>query len=222
MIPLMDVITALKVFLFLKTPTSSIMCQSLLQMIARMSNDLTVNQILFLNRFIMKDVEPCPLSDALNVALPIVFNAKAKIGLKSRNIATLINMFHYGARNNVDSEVLDVIVKNLTEIKEIFYFQTNVEIVRTFLSMNTLEDSQLQLYDFCLQQVAAGLNGLSLDEVSSLVSKMANQFVVVDRDEFYDEPFLYAVVSYILENELSFESTASLLKPLNVMVGIVV
>lgn len=146
-----DVIESLKVFTYFKIPSNSIIMQSLLQMIRTTINELSLRDIIFIV-YLLKKMESTPLSDALLIALPLVFEAQLPTKLDIDDISELTWSLRFTNENNiVNQEIRDVILKALLNYKNnmntqaawsVFYSLCSVQIHLSPIALEVLSDVQ--------------------------------------------------------------------------------
>lgn len=111
-IDLRDTIEALKVVSYIGIPANSTITQILLQLIRQNINNLTLQQIIFLE-YIIKQFKSTPLSDALLIALPIVFEINLTLKMDSDNLSHLAHVLQYVSRKHISDENLNLILNSI-------------------------------------------------------------------------------------------------------------
>lgn len=97
-------------------PSDSTITQVLLQLIKQNVNHLSLQQIIFLN-YIVRQFKATPLSDALLIALPIVFEIQLPLKLDKDNVIQLTDCLQYVSRTNPSDATLNTLIKPLMEHK---------------------------------------------------------------------------------------------------------
>lgn len=103
-------IDALKYMTYFNVPSSTVIVQMLLQMIRTSVNQLTLDEILFVS-FLLKKCQKTPLVEALDIALPIVFETQVKTQLDSNNLEALVKILQYLRQLGINSDVVSRILK---------------------------------------------------------------------------------------------------------------
>lgn len=181
-----DIIEILKIFIYFKFPSHSILIQSLLQMIRTTINELSLQNIMFLN-FLLKKMDSTPLRDALLIALPLVFEAQLPTKLDSQNIANLIWSLRYVNENNINNaETKDIIFKSLWKYENDLDEQTASSIFYNLCSMYVLPPIAFEVLSKVQKILITNAKHLSVEEVIKILEKL----VFVTRIKYVTK-FLY-------------------------------
>lgn len=109
-IDIYEVIEALKILSYIRTPTDSKIAQILLQLIRQNVNSLSLQQIIFVEYLIKQFKQTTPLSEALLIALPIVFEVNLEVKIDRDNMSHLCDVLQYVSRKHVSDSCLDMII----------------------------------------------------------------------------------------------------------------
>lgn len=181
-----DIIEILKIFIYFKLPSRSIVFQSLLQMIRTTINEMSLQNIMFLN-FLLKKMDSTPLRDALLIALPLVFEAQLPTKLESDNIVNLIWSLRYVNENNINNAVIkDIIFKSLWKYENDLDVQTACFIFYNLCSMYVLPPIAFELLSKVQEILIANAKQLYIEEVIKIFEKL--MFVTTMK---YVTKFLY-------------------------------
>ncbi|XP_047115538.1 uncharacterized protein LOC124795518 isoform X1 [Schistocerca piceifrons] len=207
-----ETIEALKIVSFLGLPSSSPLIQVLLQLVRYNVNELSLQHIVFLE-FILKKFDSCPLVDALNIALPIVFEIQLPIKLDRENPSHMAEMLQYAVRNSLSDSIVSLLIDRLTGTCHKMDKKTAENITWVLLDV----DRPVLSIPFLLRQtlniVSENINSLSFDEVHALVSKVVKKYLKTSGN-FYHEEFLDSCASYVIEKRCTLEKTCWILKKL--------
>lgn len=167
-----DIIEILKICIYFKLPSHSILMQSLLQVIRTTINELSLQNIMFLN-FLLKKMDSTPLQDALLIALPLVFEAQFPTKLDSQNIVNLIWSLRYVNENNINNAVIkDIIFKSLWQYENDLDVQTASFVFYNLCSMYVLPPVAFELLSKVQKIVIANAKQLSVEEVIKILEKL--------------------------------------------------
>lgn len=181
-----DIIEILKIFIYFKLPSHSIVIQSLLQMIRTTINEMSLQNIMFLN-FLLKKMDSTPLRDALLIALPLVFEAQLPTKLESDNIVNLIWSLRYVNENNINNAVIkDIIFKSLWKYENDLDVQTACIVFCNLCSMLVLSPIAFELLSKVQKILIANAKKLYIEEVIKILEKLV--FVTTMK---YVTKFLY-------------------------------
>lgn len=111
-----DTVQALKAFVHFNVPSSSVIVQTILQMIRHSVNELTTQQIEFLD-FLFRLCERTPIIDALTVAMPIVYERNISVELDRDNIKSMVSAFEYLSRRSKNIEILGAVINEIKNRK---------------------------------------------------------------------------------------------------------
>ncbi|CAG0915474.1 unnamed protein product [Notodromas monacha] len=106
-----DLVNVIKALRALRVPSSSPAMTVCLDLLTRLVNDLTLNEICYVN-FLLKDLEAVPAVKALRMAFPIVFKHKLD-SLAVEDPNQLAVYLKFSVQGNVPSEVVSSILERL-------------------------------------------------------------------------------------------------------------
>nr|CAD7260599.1 unnamed protein product [Timema shepardi] len=107
-----ETVDALKIISYMGVHSSSIIVQTLLQLIRHQVNDLSLQQIVFLE-FVLKRMKSSSLTDALRIALPLVFEAQLETKIDRSNPSQLAELLYYSG--HVSMDLLDYLCERVVE-----------------------------------------------------------------------------------------------------------
>lgn len=168
-----DVIESLKVFTYFKIPSNSIIIQSLLQMIRTTINELSLREIIFIV-YLLKKMDSTPLSDALLIALPLVFEAQLPTKLDADNISELTWSLRFANENNISNQELrDIILKALLKYKNSMDVQAAWSIFYSLCSTQTqLSPITLEVLSDVQNILITNARELSIHQIIKLSEKL--------------------------------------------------
>uniref|UniRef100_A0A8D8YE83 RAP domain-containing protein n=1 Tax=Cacopsylla melanoneura TaxID=428564 RepID=A0A8D8YE83_9HEMI len=210
-----DMISMLKCLTYFKVHAKSKIIQSTLQILASNVNDLSLQNIMFLD-FLLADLQTSPLVEALKMSLPIVFQAQYSSRVNKESNASLIDMLAFATRKQLSEDVTNQLLDTLVERNDIDYNERQAKsIVMSIVHCKKHKSVHGILLNRTLlwisQQLA--MNRFKLDDVETLTARLVNKYVWVD-DIFYNETFLNSVTDYLIDNEHDFNECMLVLKKL--------
>lgn len=98
-----ELINIFSVLLYLGVSANSLLSQNILQMLTKYVNEFTLGQICFLS-YLLRNVDSSPLSEALKMSLPIVFDTSVRARLDYENVNALEVALTYASFNETSEE----------------------------------------------------------------------------------------------------------------------
>lgn len=192
--------------------------QTNLQLISKMINDMSLRQITFLH-FLLKDLSPCPLVDALNIALPIVFETQVRHQVDDTIlIYSQVDFLNYVTKYKLSQETFDFIMSKI--IKNID--QLNPKMIQSLLCSlyhkGYSTDKYINTINKCLQIYTSRMDYITdFSYIEVILIRMIVKYFT-ESDVFYNEHFINTVVDYVIKKQESFENIGYLMKKLNKIV----
>lgn len=191
--------------------------QTNLQLISKMMNDMSLQQITFLH-FLLKDLSQCPLVDALNIALPIVFETQLRRQVDDRTtIYWQVDFLSYVTKFQLSQETFDFIMSKI--VKNID--QLNPKMVHSLLyslyHKNYSTDKYINIINKCLQIYTSHIDVINFSYIEIILSRMIVKYFT-ESDVFYNEHFINTAVDYVIKKQESFENIGYLMRKLNKIV----
>lgn len=211
-----NILNSIKCLLYLGVSVKSNIIQMFLQLLSKMINDMSLQQIIFLH-FLLKNELTCPLADALKIALPIVFETQIQNKLDN-NIYQQVECLSYITKQRLSQEVFDFvmskIIKNIDEL--------NTTIFKRLLLLLYFKDYSTEKYIYIINKyLKLYMNRTDfvgdILYIEAVLSRMLNKYFT-DSKLFYNEYFLNSVVEYLIKNQENFENIGYIIKKLNKIV----
>jgi hypothetical protein len=111
-----NLIEILKIVLFFKVPPTSIMVQSVLHLLKKDINDLNISEIIFLHMLCSKTKHEASIK-AIQLALPIVFEANIKLKLDRENMGHVAEALDFSTSFKVSDAVFDYLVTVVSKLQ---------------------------------------------------------------------------------------------------------
>jgi len=187
--------------------------QMMLQLISKMINDMSLQQITFLH-FLLKELPSCPLVDALKLALPIVFETQVQYKLED-NLYWQVESLNYIAKHRLSQETYDFvmsrIIRNIDQINP----KTVQSLLLCLYYKNYSTEKYIDTINKCLQYYMNRLEYIAdISDIEAILSRMINKYST-DSELYYNEQFINTVVELLIKKEESFENIAFIIKKLN-------
>nr|CAD7401538.1 unnamed protein product [Timema poppensis] len=110
-----ETVDALKIISYMGVHSSSIIVQTLLQLIRHQVNDLSLQQIVFLE-FVLKRMKSSSLTDALRIALPLVFEAQLETKIDRSNPSQLAELLYYSVQTRCSDSCIEFLLGALNDL----------------------------------------------------------------------------------------------------------
>jgi FAST kinase domain-containing protein 2 len=211
-ITLNDTIQALKIVSFVGVPSSSTIIQVLLQLIRQGVNDLSLQQIIFLE-FIMRNFDRNPLVDALQIAFPLVFEAQLSLKMVRDDVTSLAELLQYACKKPLSDSSISIIIECLEKLSEDIDVKTAKSVVWSLYELKRPLPSYYALLIHCWNVITENIEQCSYTEVDDLLGLMVKK-VAQKQTYFYHEDFADSCVRYMVAKDCGFEEAAWILKKL--------
>ncbi|CAG9764794.1 unnamed protein product [Ceutorhynchus assimilis] len=205
-----DTIEALKVLNYMAVPTNSTIIQVLLQLIRKNINSLSIAHILYVD-FLLRTTEktPTPLSEALLIALPIVFSLNVKLKMNYDNMQQMIDCLHYAVKHNVDLDIINYIIKQLEKCP-VFDASSARSILLSICHLPR-DDLYEPLVKKATADLIVDIDHLSIKSMEIIMNKLAHKYTK-SYTFYYQEVLLDTVANYIIDHNLGFKRAVGVLR----------
>lgn len=217
MIEVYDTIDALKVITYMGAPSNSTIIQVLLQLIRHNVNDLSLQQIIFLD-FLLSHHENAPLVDALRLALPMVFEIQFPIKVDKDNLVQLVECFHYISKKDVSERCIEGVVKYLMNYKEEIDAKSGMSIIWSICDMKANEFFE-PLLTKAINAVILQVDCLSFNEIETTLAKLLHKYNPILKF-YYNQTLCDVTANYVIDNNLGFDAAVYLQKRFTNIVSI--
>lgn len=202
-----------KYLCYLEVSVNSNIMQIMLQLISKMMNDLSLNQITFLH-FLLKELTSCPLVDALKLALPIVFETQVQYKLED-NVYWQLEFLNYITKHKLSQETFDFVMSRIIRN----FGQLNPKMIKSLLLCLYYKDYSTEKYintiNKCLQIYKNRIEFIAdFSDIEAILSRMINKYLL-ESEIFYNEEFINTILSYIIKKQERFENIGYIIKKLN-------
>ncbi|KAF5303619.1 hypothetical protein FQA39_LY09866 [Lamprigera yunnana] len=214
LIELNETIEALKIVSFVGVSSNSAIVQVLLQLLRHNINDLSLQQLMFLD-FLLRQFKSSPLVDALLIAIPIIFEVHMPIKMDGKNLFHLVEYFQFISKKRVSDNCVTVIANNLLEILNNNSF-VEPKIAKSIIwSICDMDENEFfaPLLGKALDILFVNLDQISWQDLETTLTKLSYKYS--SRFPFYYDSILVDYCcNYIVDRDLGFEKGIHILKKL--------
>jgi FAST kinase domain-containing protein 2 len=210
-----DCVSCLKIFTYFGLKSDNITVQRLLYQVKDQINDLSPNNIVFLN-FLLSKMNQTPLIEALQIALPVVFNLNLSQKMDHNNTKELTDLLFYATSSTlkVSSKSMTNIITALTLHGESLELDEARSIVWSFSSMENYEPGFERLFDNSMRVINSRIMEITFEHIETTVSKLSQK---LQRGDYfvYNEQFLNNCARYVVEKDVGYLNASYILKKFN-------
>jgi FAST kinase domain-containing protein 2 len=207
-IELNETIEALKVVSYVGVPADSTIFQVLLQLIRHNVNNLSLQQIMFLD-FLLSQSKSSPLVDALKMALPLVFDIHLPIKMEYDNVALLSECLYFSSKHQLARESVERIVNALMANQE-FDAKTAKSLVWSICAMEADEVFR-PLMKKAIDSLVVHFDELTFTDVESTLTKLTHRYTKKS-SYFYDETFYDSCANLVIDKDLGYKQSVYILR----------
>jgi FAST kinase domain-containing protein 2 len=211
-ITLNDAIEALKIVSYVGVPANSTIVQVLLQLIRHGVNELSLQQIIFLE-FIMRNFDKNPLVDALRIAFPLVFEAQLSLKVAQDDATNLAEFLQYACKKPLSDCSVNIIIESLGKLSQDIDMKTAKSVVWSLCEMKRPLPSHQALLIRCWDILTHNIQQCSYTEIEDLLSWMVKK-TAWKQTQFYHEGFADSCARYVVAKDCGFEKGTWVLKKL--------
>lgn len=212
-----DTIESLKVMSFMGVSSNGTIVQVLLQILRHKVNELSLQQIIFVD-FILNQMKPSPISDALLIALPIVFEIQLPIKMDRDNIFQLVDCLQYISKKKVSEKCVETVVNSILKCPAEIDAKLAVGIIWSITDMKADEFFE-PLLNMALEHLIPSMNTLPFNEIETTLGKLVNKFTP-KLTFYYNERYFDKCAMYVIDKDLGLESATFVLRKFNKIVSI--
>ncbi|XP_014299359.1 FAST kinase domain-containing protein 5, mitochondrial [Microplitis demolitor] len=209
-----DIIEILKTLTYFQVPASSILVQSLLQIIRHSINTLSLEQIIFIDFLLTRCNANTPLIEALKMALPIVFQTHVKSKLDTENLDSLVNSLTYLSTLDSRNETLPYIMNALNKFNEHAIDHRRAEKIFMALLMIRNQDINIELVQKVQNIIIQYVDKIHAKRLELIIRKIALK-LQNSEDYFYNEGLVEAIVQAVVSKDMGVSIALNILSNLN-------
>lgn len=213
-----DTIYALKALCFLGVRHDATIVQTLLQMLRHNINDLELSQIMFITFLLKQFNGTTPLMDALNIALPMVFQIQLPTKMDKGNMAHIAEYLYFAAKYRLSNKCVETIVASAIRCNNDMDSKTAISIIWSICDLP--HDHYLQpLLDRCIDVLNLNIDDLHYNDMETTLTKLLNKYSV-DYPFYYNQVFFDLCCNYVIDKKLGVEVALYISRKLLKMVRI--
>lgn len=216
-IELNETVEALKILSYVGVPSKSTIFQTLLQMIRQNVNNLTLQQIIFLD-FLLKQVTVTPLSDALLIALPIVFEVQLPYKMDGDNFSHLTDLLQYATRNKLSDRAVNHLLNALDRHKNKMDVRGALSIIWSLCDLKQNE-SFASLLKCALNVVVHSGEELKISDLETTLTKLTFRYNA-KHSYYFNREYFDLVADHTVEHELGYQQAVWILQKFTKVVSI--
>lgn len=199
-----DTIEAIKVLAFMNVPANSTIFQMLLQLIRQNINELSIQQIMFLD-FVLGKCENNHLIDALQLAMPLVFQLNVSMQVDERDITQLAELLRYCSNNSIPQKLVTRLVTSAALNDSAISKETAKSLIWSLSELRCPIDQSRKAYgnllNKCFNVMAKQIDSFQSLDVTKTVFKLRFK-ILANHMEFYDIDFLNACGHYVVQKRV--------------------
>ncbi|XP_065284955.1 FAST kinase domain-containing protein 2, mitochondrial-like isoform X2 [Dermacentor albipictus] len=108
-----EVLSLLKLCTLLQIPTNTALVQAIGQMLKHSINSLTLSELIFVDMLLQWQKSSSSITDALKIAIPLVFQAQLPIQLDFTNIDDVVRCFKFAYTKELDPTLVEKLAVSL-------------------------------------------------------------------------------------------------------------
>ncbi|XP_041969601.1 uncharacterized protein LOC121726347 [Aricia agestis] len=202
-----DTIESIKVLSFLGVPADALIVQTLLQMVRCNINQLTAQQIMFLDFLLTQLNGRSHLVDALQLALPLAFQIQLPLELDPQDLPLLREMLVFACRHRLPDRSINNIVTGLLLHDQAISAPMAKSIAWALCQINctaVVYPTRKRLLDMCCEIMVRHVDDLAYEDVLRTLAKF--KLRILDKHpEYYQEEFFDAAADFVVQRKLDFD-----------------
>ena len=210
-----DLIICLKVLSYFRLGNGSLAVKRLLHLIKDRINDLSPMNLLFLN-FVLSKNRKTPLTEAICIAIPIVFNINLGLKMDHNNVVELVELFHHISKSSVQisTKSMNSLVVALSLHGDNIAVKEATSLIWSLTSFRNFDPVYEKIFYNCIDILNAKINEMHQDAVESTLTKMISSYMRGNHI-FYHEKFYNNCVRYFIDKDAGYLNVSYVLRKLN-------
>ncbi|XP_054713076.1 LOW QUALITY PROTEIN: uncharacterized protein LOC129222588 [Uloborus diversus] len=194
-----EIITIYKTLTALDVRSNTYVMKCVLKMIGSQLNDMTLNQLTFLNYLLSKQ-GPNSLVDGLKLALPLVLQVQIDQQLDSDDMNEVVDCLQIACKSRLKPATIQKIVNTILQKTSVLTPDNAVSIIFAFLNLEVPVDGYKEILKSAFDVVSRNVDQLSEKQLTFLIRTCRGQ-------SFYHSPFLFAATKRVISDRFSLSST---------------
>lgn len=214
-IELNETIEALKVVSYVGVASDSTIVQVLLQLLRHQVNYLTLPQIIFLD-FLLAQMKATPLIEAMQLALPLIFEIQLSTKLDRDNINHMADCLLFATKKNVSAKCVENLVSSISRYNGPMETKTAMSILWSLCDFKPDELFE-PLVTRLIEDLIVDIDALNYGDVETTLTKLTNRYSS-KYPFYYNDIFCDLVANYVMDQDLGCEAAVFVLKKLHKVV----
>lgn len=208
-----DLVTCFKVLNYFELSNDSLAMKRVLNLIKDQLNDLSPASLAFLNYLLTKGLRT-PLTEAIVIAIPIVFNHNLSLKLDYENTSELVEILRYMTFLKVSSRSATNLATALALHGETLNVEEALAIIRILATMRNYDPVYDKVLHNCLSVVSKNIQELPFEAIDLTLLKMTSA-LANGNESFYVDKFYDLCVSELIRRDAGYLSASFILKKFN-------
>ncbi len=216
-----DIINGVKLLSILSAPGSHQTLQILLKLLTKHANMMDLQQIMY-TQFLLDKLDgdsKSPLSNALEFALPVVFESKLYTELDRNDVQAVTDYLHYSSKCNLSEKTLNFLVEVAYQHADRLSHYSAKSILWSLCDSKYDNMAHEPLVSACYKKLGHKLNEMKLMELSTTVSKIARRYSR-RAPYFYNESFIDAFCQRLVSSDVDPVETLWAIKTTSLLVSV--
>lgn len=210
-----DLVISLKAVTYFGMPSDSLIVNRLLHHLKDEINSLSLNNLIFLG-FLLTKMKRTPLIEALQIAIPIVFNLNVNMKLDHNNTVELTELLKFVSNSSmrVSGKSMTNIITALTLHGQSLELPQAQSIVWSLASMRRFDAMYERLFLNCMSVLNSKIMEMGFEDLESTLERMIARLHVGEFIFFNDEYFSNCA-KFVVANDLGFLNASFILRKFN-------
>ncbi|XP_046740804.1 uncharacterized protein LOC124408127 [Diprion similis] len=212
-----DAVYILKTLTYIDILNTSLISQSLLQVIRQSLNDLSFNRLVELE-YQLEHFESSPLSNALKIAVPLLCEIRLQNNMFDKeDIGDLTYALAFLRNKSDHHEVIENVVGCIRKIPQDMTNSYAIKIFTYMCDLRYFPPGYEELVQNVQQFLVKHMSCVRIHHIKIILSKMYKQVVFHENKIFYNEELIDACGRAVIARNIEFEEGVSILKVMSNM-----
>ncbi|XP_037573552.1 uncharacterized protein LOC119456030 [Dermacentor silvarum] len=190
-----EVLTLLKLSTLLHIPANTALVQAIGQMLKHSINSLTLSELIFVDMLLQWQKSSSSITDALKIAVPLVFQAQLPIQLDFTNIDDVVRCFKFVYTKELDPTLVEKLaISLLSQLPNLDPEQAATIVITVGMNPST------SFLVPCVKELLRGSEQVVADNLSSYNPKIIRAILASFMRNTRTSPLLEALVHHSVDN----------------------
>lgn len=215
-----DLINGVKLLTKLSAPGNHLTLQVLLKLLSKHANMLDLHQLAYMQFLLDKmDTESkSPLSQALEYALPVVFESQLNSQLDRSDPQSICDYLHYVSKYKLSEKSANILVEAALKMTDRIPSKLALSVLWSLCDLRFENPSYEPLVTWCFRKLTEGIEEFKMIDLNTSISKAARKYSRASY--FYNEDFLNSYFMKITQNALNVDETLWSIKYASMFVSV--